>query len=108
MSGIAAYAGMADTWTISIMIFGVLGFCALIGLLAWRFIKSAEKTLVDPRRLRRRLIVSGAIYALCAINVLVSVATGGMPPLALVGLPIGLAYIWFFLRTASRIKIPPK
>ena len=99
---------MADARLIAIIIVGVLALSAFIGWMAWRFLKSAEKTLADPRRLRRGLILAGAFYACAAINGIVQVARGRMPLLSLLGLPIGLAFIWLYLRAASRIQVPPK
>jgi hypothetical protein len=106
MGSIATFAGMAGPRPILMMVAAVFAFSAFIGWMAWVFLKSSEKTLADPRRLRRRLIFSGALYLLCAINAILEVATGKMPPLALVGLPIGLTLVWLYLRAASRVKIP--
>ena len=71
---------------------------------AWRIVKTSE----DPRRLRRSMICLGAFYIFAAINGIVEVVRGRVPLRALIGLPIGLTFAWWYLKTASRIKLQPK
>jgi flagellar basal body-associated protein FliL len=101
-------AGMPDARMILIIIISVLAFSAFIGWMAWLSLKSAFKTLENPKRMKRLLTLGAMIYLFGAVNGIVKVATGSAPLLSLIGLPIPLLFIWFFLRAASRVKVPPK
>jgi hypothetical protein len=47
------------------------------------------------------------MYVGAAVFGIEEVARGKEPIQTLIGLPIGLAFAWFWLRMASRIKVPP-
>ena len=90
------------------IIAGVSAFTALMVWFFWRSWKSVERAERDPRYLRRRLIFLGMIYIAGAVFGIEQVATGQAPVQSLIGLPIALGFAWFWLRTASRVKLPPK
>jgi hypothetical protein len=84
-----------------------LALSGFIGWMAWRVFKSAERAERDPRYLRRRLLEMGMLYIGCAIFAIANVATGREPIKSLIGLPIGVLFIWMYLRAAIRVKVPP-
>ena len=92
---------------IAAIIVVVLALSAFIGWVAWRVFKSAERAERDPRYLRRRLLGMGILYIGCAIYAIANVATGREPIKSLIGLPIGVLFIWMYLRAAIRVKVPP-
>jgi hypothetical protein len=49
----------------------------------------------------------GVLYTGCAVFAIARVATGREPIKSLIGLPIGALFIWFYLRPAFRVKVPP-
>jgi hypothetical protein len=56
----------------------------------------------------RRILLGGALfYTLGAISAVSDVITGKEPAQYLFGLIIPAALIWFFIRAASRVKVPP-
>jgi hypothetical protein len=87
-----------------VIIVGVLVVSALIGVAAWRFIKSVESLHANPAKLRRRLIVMAAMYCFGMIMAIANVLQGKAPAIALVGLPFGLYFAWSYLRAAARLK----
>ena len=76
--------------------------------LFWRAWKSVERAERDPRYLRRRLVLLGMIYVFGAVFGIEQVATGQQPLQSLIGLPIAVGLAWFWLRSASRVKVPPQ
>lgn len=86
----------------------VLGLSALIAVAAWLFIRSGLKTLENPKRLRRTLIFFGILYSFAAVYAISLVVAGSEPPQSLIGLLIGLLFVWFYFRAASKVKVPPK
>jgi hypothetical protein len=104
MSIVAAPSRMAVPQMIAIIIVGILAFSAIIGWMAWRFIKLRE----NPKSVRRNLILLGILYVLCDVIAIVDVARGKEPLQMLIGVPISLAIAWWYLRTAGRIQLPPK
>ena len=89
------------------IILGVSVSSAFLAWMMWRAWQSAERAARDPRYLRRRLFWFGMLYVWAAVFGIVEVVTGREPVQALVGLPIGLLFAWFFLRAAIRVKVPP-
>jgi len=81
---------------------------AIIALGALFVLRDGFKMLENPVLRRKRLIIFGVFYSFVAIYVIAEVVTGNEPPLALLGLPIGLLCIRTFFRAASKIKVPPK
>jgi hypothetical protein len=86
----------------------VFGITAAIMLVAWLFLSDGFKLLEDPVRRRRCLMVAGGLYCFCSIFAIAEVLKRDQPPQALLGLPIGLFFIWLSFRAARKIKIPPK
>jgi membrane protein implicated in regulation of membrane protease activity len=93
--------------TIAAIIAGVSVSTALLAWCLWRVCKSVERAERDPRYLRRRLFWLGMMYLGAAVFGIEEVARGKEPIQTLIGLPIGLALAWFWLRMARRVKVPP-
>ena len=70
--------------------------------------RSVERFEKDPRYLRRWLILMGALYGFGALTGVIKVVSGDVPPLRLFGLVIPVFFVWYFFRTAFRVKVPPK
>jgi hypothetical protein len=93
--------------TIALVIAGVSVATAVLAWMLWRVCKSVQRAERDPRYLRRRLFWLGIIYVGAAVFGIEEVVRGKEPIQSLIGLPIGLAFAWFWLRMASRVKVPP-
>lgn len=89
-------------------IVGALAVSALMGLGAWRFIKSVENLQANPAKLGRRLILLAVLYCFGMVAAITDVLQGKAPAISLLGLPIGLYFVWFYLRSAASLKSPPK
>lgn len=79
-------------------------------VLVWtcfRLIRDAEKMQRDPKLLRRRFHRLGFLYVAGCLVGIVRVATGDLPPIALIGLPISAAIAWTLIAQASKVKVPP-
>ena len=48
----------------------------------------------------------GILYSVNATYLIIRVATGAEPIQTLIGLPIGLLFIWAFFRAARNIRVP--
>jgi len=92
---------------IATIIASVLAATAFLAWMMWRVCKSAERAERDPRYLRRRLFGLGMLYVGCAVYGIAEVVAGREPKEILVGLPIGAALAWLYLRAAIRVKVPP-
>jgi uncharacterized membrane protein len=93
-----------NQWEVIITaIFAVFACSALIGWMAWRFLKSSE----NPRIVRRRLLRAAVIYGFGAFFGIEQVVTGAAPLWSMAFLPISLGLIWMYVRAASRIEIQP-
>lgn len=92
---------------IAAVIVGVLALSALLAWGTWRVCKTAERAELDPRFLRKILLGLGLLYVISAALALGKVIAGKEPVQSLVGLPIGAALAWLFLRAAVRVKLPP-
>jgi hypothetical protein len=112
MSVITATSATTGPGTIAVIIIGVLAFsAALTGYLAWigqRAMQSAERAEREPRYKRRRLLWKGMTYLACTLLALTLNITGREPKKLLLPLPLGVAFAWFYLSAAIRIKIPPE
>jgi phosphatidylglycerophosphate synthase len=108
MSLVTIAPSVPNPGMIATVIVVVLALSAFLGLVAWRVYKSAERAERDPRYLRRRLLGMGMLYIGCALFAIANVATGREPIKSLIGLPIGVLFIWMYLRAAIRVKVPPK
>jgi CDP-diglyceride synthetase len=98
---------MSTPAMIATVIVGVTVTTALLAWGMWRTCRSAERAERDPRYRRRLLIMMGMLYVTSAAFAIEQVATGKEPIQTLIGLPFGLLLAWFWLRSASRVKIPP-
>jgi hypothetical protein len=79
-------------------------------LLMWgcfRLIRDAEKMERDPTLLRRRMLRMGLFYICCAVLGIARVASGDLPPMTLVGLPVTAWIAWILIKQANNAKIPP-
>ena len=94
--------------TVIIVIAGVSAATAGLIYLLWRTVKSVERMERDPRYLRRRLFWFGMLYVAGAVFAVYEVAVGDEPLATLVGLPVSLAFAWFWLRAATRVRVPPR
>jgi hypothetical protein len=94
--------GRRSQWGVIItVIFGVFTCSALIGWMAWRFLKLTENRIVHRRLLRAALICGfGAFFGI------ERVVTGEAPLWTLAFLTISVGFIWMYVRAAMRIEIP--
>jgi|ERR1019366_7204385 hypothetical protein len=107
MSLVATTSTAASPVLIVTVIVIVMAACAFFGWAAWRACQDADRAERDPR-FRRRLLLRGALlYAFCAILGIEKVVTGEAPVQYLFGLIVPAALIWYFIRAASRVKVPP-
>jgi hypothetical protein len=104
---VAAHATASIPKMIATSIVGVLALTAFLVWMMFRTVRTAERTERDPKFLRRRLVRWGMLYAVCAVVLIVEVATGSQPKAMLIGLPIPALIAWRFFRTALGMKIPP-
>lgn len=91
-----------------VIIVGVLVASALIGFAAWRFIKSIENLQANPAKLRRRLMLLAALYCLGMATAINEVFQHRAPATGLLALPIGLYFVWLYLRAAAALNSKPK
>jgi threonine/homoserine/homoserine lactone efflux protein len=98
---------MSTTGTIATVIVGMLASTAVLVWMLWRVCRSAERAERDPKYLRRRLFWLGMIYVLGAVFGIEQVVTRQQPVQSLFGLPVALFLAWFWLKTASKVKVPP-
>ena len=99
-------AAESTAGTIATVIVAVSAATGALAWAMWRAVKSVERMERDARYLRRKLIWMGAIYVFAALFGIFEVVVGGQPVESLLGLPVALALAWFWLRAASRVKIP--
>jgi hypothetical protein len=93
---------------VSAAIVAVFATSALIGWLAWRAYRLAERLERDTRLLHRGLIVFGSLYLASSIWGIVQVIRGAAPMQSLTGLPISLFIAWVFFRAATRLNTASK
>jgi predicted permease len=87
-------------------IIGVFVASAFVVLIFWWMYRSFEKD--EKKRRQRRLVIAGIFYAAIAAYNIGSVIVGSEPVKSLVGLPIGLLFIWAYFRAAQNVKVPPQ
>lgn len=105
----AAVGTPAETLkTIALIIIAVAVFSAFFGWQMWRLGKHADRVGHDPAYLRKSLRRGAYLYIGAAILGIVMVVVGDQPKESLIGLPIALLLIWFFLHSAAKVKLPPK
>src|SRR5512133_2071127 len=88
--------------TISLTIVTVLACSALIGWIAWRYLKNSE----NQRIVRRRLYRGAGIYALGAFLGVENVISGRAPIWSLLFLPLPIYFVWVYVRAAKQIETP--
>jgi hypothetical protein len=86
------------------LIVGVLLVSALIGLGAWRFLKTMESFHAHPARFRKLLIFLVVLYCLGMISAIDDVLQPNAPAIGLFGLPIGLGFVWMLFRAANATR----
>jgi hypothetical protein len=95
-------------WQIATIIIGLLVSVLMLGYGLWWATKSADRAGHDPKYRRRMLIRGAVVYVVVGVFIIVGVAAGKERVEALYGLPMGVLVIWYLLRTAFKIKVPPK
>ena len=93
-----------------VLAWAILVVAVTTALLVWgclRLARDAERMERDPRLLRRRFLRWGFLYIGVAVLNIVRAATGDLPPIALIGLPITAAFAWFLIKQADNVKLPP-
>jgi hypothetical protein len=93
---------------ITTIVIGVILFGLFLGFGVWRAAKSADRAIDDPRYRRRSIIRFAMAYIAVGVFIIVGVAAGKERVEALYGLPMGVIIIWYLLRSAFKIKVPPK
>jgi hypothetical protein len=93
---------------IASIIIGVTVSTLVLGTALWRAGKVYDRAERDPRYLRRIFVFFALLYIFNGVVIIIGVATGKESVWALAGFPIGLLMIWFFLRLAIKVKVPPK
>jgi hypothetical protein len=94
-------------WAFTIIVAVVLAVSALLGLLMSRWGKSIDRMEREPRYRRRWMYYGAPINGFGVVYGVSQVLTGNAPAQALLGLPIPLLFVWFYMRAAKRVKIPP-
>jgi hypothetical protein len=107
MSLVATTPPAASPVLIVTIIVSVMAACGFFGWMAWRLCQSVDRAERDPRYLRRSLLRGALLYALCAAYGIEEVISGNAPVQSLFGLIVPAALIWFYIKAASRVKVPP-
>ena len=94
--------------TTALVVLAVGAFSALFGWQMWRFGKHAERVENDPVYLRKSLRRGAYFYIGASVLGIATVVFGKQPKESLIGLPVALLLIWFFLHSAAKVKLPPK
>lgn len=89
------------------VVIGVSVVSALFGWMMFRLAKSMDRAERDPKYKRRIFLCCAAIYGLGIVSGVSQVLSGEAPPVALLGLPIPILFVWWFLRLARQVKPPP-
>ena len=85
----------------------VFGAAALGGWAMHRGAKSADKAEQDPKYRRRLFYRGAALYGFGLVVGVSQVLSGNAPPATLFAAIVPLLFVWFFLRAAKRVKVPP-
>jgi hypothetical protein len=107
MSLVATNSTAASPMLIVTVIVSVLAVSAFFGVAAWRLYKTAERAEQEPRYRRRHLLRGALLYAFCAVYGIERVISGNAPIQSLFGLIIPAGLIWFYIKEATRVKLPP-
>ncbi len=98
---------MAEWRVIATIIVAVFASSVFVFLLAWMFIKNFEKLERLPRYRRGLFIALATLYAIPMVIRIFEVALGRESIKALIGLPIGLVFVWFYLSAARKVRVAP-
>ena len=85
----------------------VMAVSALFGWMASEVCQSADRAERDARYQRRLLLRGALLYAFCAAFGIEEVVSGNAPVQSLFGLIVPAGLIWFYIKSASRVKVPP-
>lgn len=98
---------LSKLWMFISVVAGVFAAAALFGWIMYRSAKSMDRAERDPKYKRRLLYIGASIYAYGLVAGVAQVLSGDAPPATLLAAPIPLLFVWFYLRAAKRVKIPP-
>lgn len=98
---------MSKLWMFLAVVIGVFAAAALGGWAIYRSAKSMDRAERDPKYRRRLLYIGAAIYGYGLVAGVWEVLSGHASPTTLFAAPIPLLFVWFFLRAAKKVKIPP-
>ena len=85
----------------------IIGVGLATAILIWgslRLIHDAEKMERNPRLLRRRFLIMGAIYVTSSVWGIFEVARGNEPPEALIGIAVAASMAWLLIKQGSNVK----
>jgi hypothetical protein len=99
---------LSKFWEFITIVVGVFAVAAFIGWRTYRLGMSMDRAQQDPKYMRRVLYRGAALYGFGLVFGVTQVISGDLPPASLLAAPISLLLIWFYLRTAKRVKIPPE
>ena len=97
---------MSTSATIATVILGVSACTAFLAWGMWRTYRSAERAERDPKYRRRLLLAGAMLYIFAVVFGIFEVARGERPIQSLIGLPIPLLLIWYFLWLRAKVKTP--
>jgi hypothetical protein len=92
------------------MIWVIVGVLVLTGVLIvalWSVVKSTERAERDPWYRRRLFLIMAGMYVVGSVFAISDVLSGHAPLVSLAGLPVVVLLVWFWLRMARRVRIPP-
>jgi hypothetical protein len=98
---------VSKLWTLISILVGVSAASAPFGWMAFRLARHMDRAEREPRYRRRWLFYVAAVYAFGIVAGVSQVLSGDAPPATLLAALIPLFFVWFFLRAAKRVKIPP-
>jgi len=98
---------LSKLWTIISVVGGVFAATSLFGWTMYRYAKSMDRAEREPKYRRRLLYMGAAIYSCGLVAGVAQVLSGDAPPATLLAAPIPVVFVWFYLRAAKRVKIPP-
>jgi hypothetical protein len=84
----------------------IIGVGLATAILIWgslHLIHDAEKMQRNPRLLRRRFLVMGAVYVVSSGWGIFEVGRGNEPPEALIGIVVAASLAWLLIKQASKV-----
>lgn len=91
--------------TLALSIIGVGLATAILICASLHLIHDSEKMQRDPRLLRRRFLVMGAVYVVGSGWGIFEVARDNEPPEALIGIAVAASLAWLLIKQASKVDI---